>query len=60
VVDLNYEGVLAFRSVGSIDFPVKVIHYLKSYYVVPDWSVNHDPGDEDDGEHKLIMKVKEV
>lgn len=54
--ELNYEGVLAFRSEGAKDFPVKVMHYQKVYYVIPDWSVNHDSGDEDDGEHKLSQR----
>lgn len=26
------------------------------FFLVEDWSVNHDPGDEDDGLHKIILK----
>lgn len=43
-----------FRSSGSEDFPVKVMSYRNEVLIVPDWGVNHDPGDEDDGEHKSI------
>lgn len=39
------------------DFPVKVLRYRKEYLVVPDWSTNHDDGDEDDGEHKLAVAM---
>lgn len=57
MVELNYEGIETFRSVGCEDFPVKCIYYRGQYLIVPDWSIHHDPGDEDDGEHKAIMKA---
>lgn len=53
-MSINYEGVQTFRSTGADDFPVKVIYYRREMLMVPDWDVNHDHGDEDDGESKLI------
>lgn len=49
---INYEGIYAFSTPGT-DFPVKVLRYKGAIYMVPDWGVNHDGGDEDDGLHKM-------
>lgn len=51
---VNIDGVVAFRGFGNNQFPTKVITYKNADYIVPDWSVNHDGGDEDDGETKLF------
>lgn len=53
---INYDGLYAFSTPGA-DFPVRVVQYRHSVYMVPDWSVNHDPGDEDDGEHKYVERL---
>lgn len=53
---MNYDGIIAFTSAGVENFPFKVVYYLGGIYMVPDWSVNHDPGDEDDGESKLVAR----
>ena len=53
---LNYEGIQAFGLGYGDDFPVKGIYYRGQWLLVPDWAQNHDPGDEDDGEHKLLLK----
>ena len=57
---INDDGVKAFRAPDVFDFPTRVIYYNNSVYMVPDWSVHHDHGDEDDGEEKLVaMYLKE-
>jgi hypothetical protein len=53
---INYDGIIAFCPEYVEGFPFKVISYRGGVYMVPDWSVNHDAGDEDDGEHKLLLQ----
>lgn len=53
MTQINYDGIIAFTSAGVENFPFKIIYYRNSVYMVPDWGVNHDSGDEDDGMHKM-------
>ena len=53
---LNDAGVKAFRGPDVFDFPTKVVYYKNEMLIVPDWSIHHDHGDEDDGEEKAVAR----